>query len=253
MNREAKHPVRTTEKTLQVIEELKDNGGSQLSDLADQLDMGVSAVHNHLSTLREHGYVVREGDEYRLGLKLLELGGYTRNQIDLYKVAEPEIERLAEETGELVNLMTEDKGMGVYLKRSKGSDAVDLDTYAGMRVHLHTTALGKSILAYTPDERIEDVVEHHGLPQLTERTITDHDQLMEELDRVRELGYAQDDGERLQGLRCVSAPIRDDDNGAIGAISISAPANRVKNHQFEEEFPELLQGAANVVELNMKY
>ena len=62
-----------------------------------------------------------------------------------------------------------------------------------------------------------------------------------------------DDGERLQGLRCVAAPIRDDENVAIGAISISAPANRLKNHQFEEEFPELIRGAANVVELNIKY
>ena len=253
MNRSAKHPVRTTEKTLRIIETLKEQEGSRLTDLAERLDMGASAVHNHLSTLEEHGYVVKEDEEYRLGLKFLELGGFTRNQIELYKVAEPEIERLAEETGELVNLMAEDRGMGVYLKRSKGADAVDLDTYAGMRVHLQTTALGKAILAYTPRQRVDEILDYHGLPRITERTITERDELTEALERVRERGYAIDEGERLQGLRCVAAPIKDDENHALGAISISAPANRVKDHQFEEEFPELIQGAANVVELNILY
>lgn len=253
MNPNAKHPVRTTEKTLRIIEALMERDETRLTDLADHLDMGASVVHNHLSTLEEHGYVVKDDDAYRLGLKFLELGGYTRNREELYKVAEPEIERLADETGELVNLMTEDRGMGVYLKRSKGADAVDLDTYAGMRVPLQTTALGKAILAYTPEDRVDEIVDYHGLPRITERTITDRDELDEALDGVRDRGYAVDDGERLQGLRCVAAPIRDDENVAIGAISISAPANRLKNHQFEEEFPELIRGAANVVELNIKY
>lgn len=253
MNSNAKHPVRTTEKTLQIIEELKQQDGSRVTDLADEMDMGASAVHNHLSTLQEYGYVVKRGDEYRLGLKFLELGGYTRNQEVAYKVAEPEIERLAEETGELVNLMTEDQGMGVYLKRSKGKDAVDIDTYAGKRVHLHTTALGKAILAHTPDERVDEIVDYHGLPGFTEHTITDREELETVLERVRDRGYALDDGERLQGLRCVAAPIKGGEDRAIGAISISAPANRLKNHQFEEEFPELIRGAANVVELNILY
>lgn len=253
MNETAKHPVRTTEKTLRVIEALKAMEGARLTDLAEQLEMGDSAVHNHLSTLEEHGYVLKDGDEYRLGLKFLELGGFTRNQIELYKVAEPEIERLAEETGELVNLMTEDQGMGVYLKRSKGADALDLDTYAGMRVHLQTTALGKAILAHLPPDRVNDIVEYHGLPAITERTITDHEELDEALQEVRQRGYALDDGERLQGTRCVAAPILDEENTALGAISISAPANRLKNDQFEEGYPELIQGAANVIELNLMY
>jgi len=253
MNPNAKHPVRTTEKTLHIIEALKEQGDCRVTDLADDLDMGVSAVHNHLSTLQEYGYVVKGGDGYRLGLKFLELGGFIRNQEVVYKVAEPEIERLAEETGELVNLMREDQGMGVYLKRSKGKDAVDIDTYAGKRVQLHTTALGKAILAHTPDDRVDEIIDYHGLVQVTERTITDRDELYDVLEGVRERGYALDDGERLQGLRCVAAPITDGDNRAIGAISISAPASRVRKHQFEEEFPELIRSAANVVELNILY
>jgi DNA-binding IclR family transcriptional regulator len=253
MKESAKHPVQTAEKTLRIIDELKSQKGGRVTDLADVLDMGASAVHNHLNTLREHGYVVKEGEEYRLGLKFLELGGFIRNQVELYKIAEPEIERLAEETGELVNLMTEERGMGVYLKRSKGKDAVDLDTYAGMRVHLHSTALGKAILANLPPDYVEDIVDFHGLPRVTERTITDKETLDKELEEVRSRGFAIDDGERLKGLRCVSAPIMRDETTVLGAISVSAPANRVDEHELEEDLPNHVQGSANVIELNIRY
>lgn len=253
MNETAKHPVRTAEKTLEIIDLLKEREGGRVTELADSLDMGASAVHNHLSTLMEHGYVVKEGDEYQLGLKFLELGGFTRNQVQLYKIAEPEIERLAEETGELVNLMTEERGWGVYLKRSKGKDALDLDTYAGKRVHLHSTALGKSILAYMPPERVDQIVEHRGLPKVTEQTIDNREALQQELEKVRERGHAIDQGERLKGLRCVSAPIMRDDEKVLGSISVSAPANRVNSVQLQEELPTLIKGSANVIELNIRY
>lgn len=253
MKETAKHPVRTAEKTLKIIDELKEQEGGRVTDIAKHLDMGASAVHNHLSTLLEHGYVVKEGEEYRLGLKFLELGGFIRNQVQLYNVSEPEIERLAEETGELVNLMTEEGGMGVYLKRTKGQNAVDLDTYAGMRVHLHATALGKSILAQMPKERVDEIIEFHGLPKLTEKTIGTRDTLWEELEQIREQGHAVDDGERLKGLRCVSAPIMQDEKAVLGAISVSAPANRIDDQQLEEELPAKIKGTANVIELNVRY
>lgn len=253
MKETAKHPVRTAEKTLKIIDQLKEQEGGRVTDLAEELEMGASAVHNHLSTLVEQGYVVRDGEEYRLGLKFLELGGFTRIQVQLYDVAEPEIERLAEDTGELVNLMTEERGMGVYLKRTKGQDALDLDTYAGMRVHLHSTALGKSILAHMPPERVDDIVDYHGLPKLTEKTIGTREELEAELEEVRELGHAIDDGERLKGLRCVSAPVMRDENEVLGAISVSAPANRINDRQLQEELPKLIKGSANVIELNIRY
>lgn len=253
MQEKAKHPVRTAEKTLDIIDQLKEQEGGRLTDLAEALDMGPSAVHNHLSTLMEHGYVVKEGEEYRLSLKFLELGGFTRNQVDLFKVAEPEIERLAEQTGELVNLMTEERGMGVYLKRSKGQDALDLDTYAGMRVHLHTTALGKAILAHLPTERLDEIIDFHGLPAHTEKTISTREELDATLERVRERGYAIDNGERLKGLRCVAAPVMQDDSTVLGSISVSAPANRLNDRQLDDELPKMIRGAANVIELNIRY
>ncbi|SFG90749.1 transcriptional regulator, IclR family [Halopelagius inordinatus] len=250
---DAKHPVKTTEKTLALVNELMERGPCGVTELANSLDMGKSAVHSHLSTLRKHSYVLKDGDDYRLSLKFLEIGGHTRKSMEFYQVAEPEVKAIAAETGELANLLVEEQGMGIYLMRSKGEQAVDLDTYAGLRTYLHTTALGKAILAHLPESRVEEIVEQHGLEQETPRSIGSREELFETLSEVHERGYAIDDGERLEGLRCVAAPVKTSSNEVLGAISVSAPASRVSDEDLHGEFSEEVLSAANVVELNINY
>jgi DNA-binding IclR family transcriptional regulator len=250
---EAKNPVRTTEKTLALVEELMEKGPCGVSELADDLQMGKSAVHNHLNTLRMHGYVLKDGDAYRVGLKFLEVGGHRRKSMEIYQVAEPEVKSLAAETGELANLLVEEQGMGVYLMRAKGDDAVDLDTYAGLRTNLHTTALGKAILANLSEERVETILDRHGLEQKTPRSIGTRDELFDALAEIRERGYATDDGERLEGLRCVASAITASSGEVLGSISVSAPANRVSDEMLHGALPERVLSAANVIELNINY
>ncbi|MFC6838075.1 IclR family transcriptional regulator [Halomarina ordinaria] len=250
---DAKHPVRATEKTLTLVEELMDRGPSGVTELADALETSKSTVHNHLTTLREHGYVVKAGDEYRLGLKFLEVGGSTRKSMEFYQVAEPEVKALADETGELANLLVEEQGMGVYLMRSKGEEAVDLDTYAGLRTPLHITALGKAILAHLPEERVEEIVDRRGLAPKTPHSVGTREELNDTLADVRERGYAIDDGERLEGLRCVAAPVRGPSGVVSGAISVSAPASRIGDEDLHGSLPERVLSAANVIELNINY
>lgn len=250
----AKHPVQTTDKTLTLVEELKERGPCGVTELASGLEMGKSAVHNHLTTLQERGYVVkRDDDKYRFGLKFLEIGGYVRKSMEFYQVAEPEIRSLAAETGELANLLVEEQGMGVYLMRSKGEKAVDLDTYAGLRANLHTTGLGKAILAYLPQSRVDEIIELHGLEKDTPRSIGTREELFEALDEVRERGYAIDDGERLAGLRCIAAPVKHSSGSVLGAISVSAPASRFSDEDLHGEPAERVLSAANVIELNINY
>lgn len=250
---DAKHPVRTTEKTLTLVDELMDKGPCGVTELASNLDMGKSAVHNHLTTLQKHGYVLKSGEKYRIGLKFLEIGGHSRKSMELYQIAEPEVKNLAAETGELANLLVEEQGMGVYLMRSKGDRAVDLDTYAGLRTNLHTTALGKAILAHLPESRVDEIIEQHGLERKTPESIGTRDELFDVLEEVRERGYAIDDGERLEGLRCIAAPVKSSSGEVLGAISISAPASRVSDDELHGELPERVLSAANVVELNINY
>jgi DNA-binding IclR family transcriptional regulator len=249
MPERAKNSVRTTEKTLRIVEALKENEGGHVTRLAEQLGMSKSTVHNHLATLEENGYVVKDGDTYRLGLKFLDLGGYTRSQMKLFRIAKPKVKQMAEETGEVANLLTEENGMGVYLFRAKGEQAVDLDTYVGHRTHLHYTAQGKAILAHMPESRVQEIIETYGLPKATPNTITDPDELFAELEKIRERGYATHEEERLMGLRSIAAPIQPDNGVACGSISISAPASRME----DEEITDIVASAANAIELNVKY
>jgi DNA-binding IclR family transcriptional regulator len=122
-----------------------------------------------------------------------------------------------------------------------------------MRVGLHCTSLGKAILAYLPEERVDEIVDRWGLPARTADTITTREELDAELERIRERGYAQDNGERLSGLRCVAAPITDTDGVAIGAVSVAGPTSRMKGERFESEIPERVQSVANVTEINLTY
>ena len=247
-----KHPVTTVDRTLQIVETIQDLDGAGVSEIAERVDVGKSAVHNHLTTLENREYVVKEGDEYHIGLAFLGLGAYARQRNDIYRAARDEVEDLAEETGELVNLLAEKNGMGIYLYQAKGDDAVELDTYVGKRVHLHCTALGKAMLGFRPDEEVERVLEDRGMPEMTSETITDPDVFTDELETVRDQGYAVDDGERLTGLQCVAAPVTDDQDRSIAAISVSYPVHRVDDG-YHEEVANAVLGAANVVELEHNY
>lgn len=248
----AANPLETTKRSLELVEALKKSGSAGVTDLANQLGMSKSVVHNHLNTLRQEGYVVKEDDEYALSLKFLEVGGYTRKQMEAYTAAREPMTNLAEDTGELVNLMTESDGYGVYLYRAKGDNAVDLNTYTGFHTHLHITALGKCIMSSLPEEEWMEIVEKRGLPAATEHSITDTDALRERLTQVREQGYTIDNSERLEGVRCVAAPIEGSD-GVAGAISVSAPEGRLSLEQAREETQRKVRDTANVIELDLRY
>lgn len=243
--------VNATRTSLRIIEVLKDFDGAGVTAVASELDIPKSTVHNHLQTLLDERYVIKEGDTYRVGLRFLELGEFTRNRMRIYETVCPEVETLAEETGEMVNAAVEEHGEGVYITREEGHQAVSVDTYAGKRVNLHCTALGKAILAELPDSRVDEILDQHGLPERTEHTITDPDELKAELEAVRERGYAYDREERLPGLRCIAAPVVTD--RVVAALSVSGPTTRMQGDLFQEEIPELLLSSANVVEINMAY
>ena len=115
MNEKANHPVRTTAKTLGLIETLDASESYRLTELADRMDMSKNGIHNHLSTLREHGYVTRTGDEYGLSLQFLTLGGRVRSRSPLYRHGRATVDQLAADTGMLANLATEEGGQAVYL------------------------------------------------------------------------------------------------------------------------------------------
>ncbi|MFC4551118.1 MULTISPECIES: IclR family transcriptional regulator [Halorussus] len=253
MARNDGEPLQALETSFRIIEGLKELRGAGVSELARHLDLPKSTVHNHLRSLEEMEYIVREGDTYQNGIRFLGIGEQARFRRKIYDTARPEADKLATETNELSAVMVEEHGWGVFIHRAKSDQAVHIDSYPGQRIHLHSTALGKAILAYLPEHRVEEIIDDHGLPPVTENTITDREALLDELDEIRETRVAYDDEERVQGLRCVASPIRSNEDSVIGAISVAGPTSRIQDGRFEEEIPDQVLSAANVIELNITY
>lgn len=251
MPHEARNPVKALLTTNEVIDALNELNGARVTDVANYIDRPQSVVHNHLNTLRELEYVVKSDDEYKLGLGFLGIGVRARHRIALYEAARPEVRKLAEETGELITLLVEEHGRGVYLDIGQGSDDIRYPALPGNRIHLHCSAVGKAILAGLSDETVDEIVRDHGLPQQTPHTITDREKLHRELETVRERELAFDIEEFREGLKSVGAPITRQDGTVLGSLSVAGPAHRMKDERLEEDLADALRRSINVIELNL--
>ena len=253
MTPRAKNPIQATTKSLEVLDALAELGTVGVTELANYLGMDKGTVHHHLSTLENQEYVVKEDGRYELSLRFFQMGETVRRRWDIYDVGKPEVDTLAEETGELANLMVEEHGMGVYLHIAKGENAVTLDTKTGTTQYLHTSALGKAILAFCSESELEAILDTHGLPAKTPNTVTDRETLDEQLERIRNEGVAFDGEERAEGIRCVAAPILDTDDSLLGAVSVSGPATRLEGERFETEIPNMVRNTATIIKINVSY
>ena len=247
--------LKTVTTTVSVLEALETLDGAGVTEIADHLGLSKAAVHNHLSTLTANHLVVQDGEEYRLGLRLLAMGEYVKHHQDLYHAGKAEIESLADRTGEYTHLMAEEHGRGFHLHKAQGEKAVGKayhDHNLEKPYHLHDNAIGKAVLANLHEDRIEAVIDEYGLPASTSNTITDRETLLDELATIRDRGYATNDEEEINGLRAVGAPIETSDRGLVGAVSVSGPVSRLKGERYETEYPEMVMQTANVIELNLE-
>lgn len=249
----ASDTVRTAETAFTVLEYLKDADGATVSAVAADLGHAKSTASRHLSTLVEMGYVIREGDEFRVGLRFLDFGQHARTRRAGYELAEAKVEEIAARTGERAQFIVEEHGEAVYLHRSFGEHAVRTDPGIGSRIPLHATSAGKAVLAHLPEAERREVLDQADLEPVTEHTITDRDRLLEELDTIRERGYSFNRQENLKGLHAVGVAVSDPEGGIVGALSVSGPTNRLEGERFREELPSLLLGTANELELNVAH
>lgn len=244
----------TLKRGFEVVRKLREMEGARVTELAEEMDLAPSTTHKYLVTLTQEGFVTKEGDEYHVGLGFLDLATYAKNRKPGYRFSTEKVREIAEKTGERAQFVVEEHGHGIYLHTEVSNpDAVLMDRRNGIHRFLHSTASGKAILAYLPDERVEEIIDEHGLPAETENTITERDALFAELERVRDQGVAYNDEESVKGLRAVGVPIRGTDSVVIGSLSVSGPSNRLKDTVYRKEIPDLLLGYANEIELNIRY
>lgn len=245
--------VATTQTTFEVLEAIRDSQGVRIGELSEQVDLAPSTVHRHVATLASQGFVTEHGGEYEISYHFLQIGCKKRRQNPIYGIAREKTDVLTTESGERAQFVVEEGGKLVYLYYNADQNAVQTDGTVGKYRLLHCSGAGKAILASLPDSRVEEVVERHGLPERTANTITDRDELFDELTEIRERGVAFNDKESIEGLRAVGSVINGPDGNVLGALSVSGPAHRMQNEWYEEELPNLLLGITNEIELNVRY
>jgi DNA-binding IclR family transcriptional regulator len=167
-----KRSIKTAEKVAQILDFLHEVGRADLSEIAERLDLAKSTTHSYLETLIDLELVQKMGSEYGLGLKFLDYGGRVRDQTDIYPAAKPQLQELYEKTGHTVHLATREFNDLVLLERINPDETVGFGAHVGQRDHFHTPALGKAILACLPEEEIDSIISKHGLPGMTEHSIT---------------------------------------------------------------------------------
>ena len=245
--------IKSVEKLFRIVDALVELDGARVTELASHLDLPKSSVHNYLQTMVGYGYAVQEGDQYHAGLRFLTVGGHLREREEAYKLSRPIVKNLADETDERAQFIVEENGRGIFVHRTTGARAVDAGTRIGKRIWLHATGAGKVLLAYSSLNRRDEIIERWGLPERTENTITDRDELESELEVIRENGYAINDEEGTIGLRSVAVPVFGPDEELVGALGVSGPSQRLTNKRCESEFVEELFGSANELELRLTY
>lgn len=243
--------MKAVETTLDIVDALCDLNGATVTELSDHLGLSTSAVHTHLKTLENRGYVISENHIYRPSLRFFDIGERVkRDHLAIYRAGQEELQDLAEATGEVGWMMVEDRNQGVYVYKHRGGNAVETGTFPpGQPFPLNCTACGKAILAHLPTDRVREIIDEVGLSGVTQNTITDEGALLEELERIREQGYALSSEESVHGIRTVAAPVLATDGTVLGSISISGPVSRITGDRFRTELPEQLVESSNLIEI----
>jgi IclR family acetate operon transcriptional repressor len=229
--------VQALDRAFELLEAMADAGGiATLSQLAAATGLPMPTVHRIVQSLAVGGYVRKDvSHRYALGPRLIRLGEVAG--LALGARATPSLRRLAQQIGETANLAMLEGDSVVYVAQAPSPHAMRMFTEVGRHVLPHCTGVGKALLAELPVGQVVELVGRTGLPARTEHTITEVPALLAELERVRELGYAVDDGEQEVGVRCVAVSLTR--APALLALSVSGPSGRLTLERVKEIAPVL--------------
>jgi DNA-binding IclR family transcriptional regulator len=224
------------------------------NEIARMLGMDPSTAAGLVYTLKLNNYLDQNPDtrKYRLGMKLAERASVLLEQLDLRKIAAPTLEHVRQWSGESVNLAIRDHKEVVYIERLFGSHSLGIRSELGKRGRLHSTALGKVLLAHMSPEEREAILAGYEFIPVTPKTITNPQDFRAELERVRSQGYAVDEEENELGGRCLAAAIFDVSGRPVAALSISVPIQRLPQDRIPK-FGEMIQKSALEISRNMGY
>jgi DNA-binding IclR family transcriptional regulator len=241
--------LKTTVTSIEVLEILEAVDGATVSEIAERMDKPKSTIHGHLATLKEKMFVIQKGDLYYIGPELLRLGNRVRTRESGFVLARKFTERLFEASELRSIFAVEMGGKAVFLHTASGNQMGWSHEQLGNQLYLHNTAVGKAILARLPQLRVDQIIDRWGLPQETENTITDQEELFAELETVREQGYAVNRGENFEELYGIGCAATRQSGDVIGGFSVTGPEHAI----LEEEgvIAQTIKDIVNEYELEL--
>lgn len=228
--------IRSVAQALRTFDYLDTCGDAGVIQVAEALGVHKSTASRLLATMKNAGYVARDdaNGKYSLGIRFVELANTKLNQFDVRTSARPFLEELARETGETVHLAIMEQDTLVYIDKVDTPHTLAMRSKIGYRISPHCTALGKAILSVLPEDKTKLILTPKGLTRFTPNTITDPLMFQEHLRQVKSRGFAVDDEEHEEGVRCAAAVILNHRGEVAGAISASGPTTRVSRQRMEE-------------------
>jgi IclR family acetate operon transcriptional repressor len=221
------YQIRSVLRALDVLAAVSEHGAADLSTLAAAVDLHPSTTLRMLESLRGRDMVRQRRGLWEIGARAFEIGSTFLSRVSLAGEAQLLVEDLAERVSETASFGILDNGEVLYLAIAHGQWELGIQALPGGRHPAHCTALGKAMLAHLPWEHVEQLLHDHPPVPRTPATLVEPDDIRRELGRVLRRGYAVDAEERLLGVVCVAAPIRDSTGQVVAAISVSGPRLRL--------------------------
>ena len=255
MTDEKSNSVKSVVKAFLLMEELDKSGEMSVGDLSERLQMDKATVHRLLNTIKDAGYISQNPDnkKYSNSLKLLAMGNRALEKTGVRHIARPFMEELSERTGETINLGLLVGNKIIYVDKIESSSTIKVGLGIGVSVPIYCSGLGKAILAFTPSDEREELINSIVLVKFTARSITNREHFLRELEKIRKNGYAVDDEEYVDGLMCFAAPIFDFHGNPIASISVSCPKYRYDPDRHFKLYTGLTVDAARNISGMMGY
>lgn len=247
--------INSVKRSYEIVDAIRERGRAGVTELAEALDRPKSTVHNHVQTLERLGYVVNTDGQYRLSTKYFHIGWESRSNHEVFVHGFEPAKRLERESNRYVQLVVEENGIGSILFATHWTHddyAPTTGRLSPTRAYLHSNAPGKAILAALPPERLSSIIDRHGLPKRTERTIVDESTLQSELATVRERGFAVDQGEMIDGSAGVGAAITTDER-VFGAIAAYGPASEIRAEIESETLVSRVREYADAIQADIVF
>lgn len=248
--------VQSIERAITILEQLSGHPqGMQITKLAEETGLSKSTVHRLLSTLIELKYVKQDTDteRYSIGYRALYLSRNLLNTSSLISNTKPFLQKLVDKINETIHLCVEENEEIVYIDKIESNQTIRMSSRIGSRAPMYCTGVGKIILSGKTEEEFFDIVNRINFIKKTSNTIMNSSDLFEEIKQIRRQGYALDDIENEEGIRCIAVPIYDFSGKIVASFSASGPSSRITHEKIQNGLAEQVISTAKEISYQLGF